>query len=76
MPDDLENRFTYHPPTAEQIPLYEEIRPAGKALARMVLRMVPAGPERDKALDSIDQAIMWANAGIARRTPPSEGDSP
>lgn len=64
----LVERFTYHPPQPGQPDLYERVRAAGLELARLLNAYVPGSPELRHALDSIDQAVMWANAGIARRS--------
>ena len=34
--DDIENWFTYHSPTDEQLPKYKAIREAGKMLAKTI----------------------------------------
>ncbi len=65
---DLHTRFTYHPPQEGQPELYEALRDQGKALAELVLQSVPPSRERSLALTKIEEAVMWANAGIARRT--------
>jgi len=65
MNENVENWFTYHAPTAEQVTDYEFLRRQGKELAYDFLSTVPAGPERDQALNYLRMAIMWANAGIA-----------
>lgn len=64
--DQLTNRFTYHAPTAEQIPTYEQVRAAGHELAVLLVRLCPSSDELQHALDMVDQAVMWGNAAIAR----------
>lgn len=64
--DNLENWFTYHPPRDDrQVAAYQEIRNSGRRLAENVVKHCPPGHERNKALDAIREAVMWANAGIA-----------
>lgn len=60
-------RFSAHLVTDEQA-LYrmEQNRSSGFALARTLVEHGPAGPEIDRAVDLIEQAVMLANAGIAR----------
>lgn len=63
---DLENRFTFHPPTPPQIQRYEKVRGSARAFARVISAQVPAGREKALAMTHLEQAMMWANAGIAR----------
>jgi hypothetical protein len=63
---DLENRFTYHKPTEKQAEKYEMLRSMIKQAAYMVTDLVPEGREKALALTKLEEAVMWANAGIAR----------
>ena len=63
---DLENRFTYHPPKGDQPRLYQDIRDAGRALAEIIDVRAPDGREKALALTKIEEAVMWANAAVAR----------
>lgn len=63
---DLEKRFTYHAPTPDQIPKYQELRDTAKDLAYRINELVPQSREQSLALTHLEQAIFWANAGIAR----------
>lgn len=64
---ELDNRFDYHPPsTDEVVKLHEDTRAKAKTLARWVHRNVPEGRERSLAITKIEEALFWANAGIAR----------
>lgn len=65
--DPIEDLFTYHPPTEEQVAAYTEIRESAKRFARVVLEFVPAGPDRAHAIGSIREAVMLANASIATK---------
>jgi hypothetical protein len=72
-PIDIENVFTYHPPTGpEQVQQYQEIRDGGRTLAELIDANVPDGPEKTTAINSIRLAVMWANAGIACAPPEPE----
>lgn len=64
--DDIENRFTYHPPSQERAVKHIMIREHGKALAHYLDENVPDGIEKDTAIRRIEEAVMWANAGLAR----------
>lgn len=59
-------RFTYHAPKHGQPELYVEIREAAKRFAELIEASAPASRERDLALDKLDEAVMHANAAIAR----------
>jgi hypothetical protein len=62
----IENDFTYHPPTEEMIPKFAEIRNAARLLAHLINQSTPDGREKSLALSSLEETVMWANAGIAR----------
>jgi len=62
----IENNFTYHPPFKDQYQRYEQIREEGKKLAISLSEKCPPSRELSLALTSLEQAIMWANAAIAR----------
>lgn len=64
---DLAHRFTHHPPVGDQATRYEAIRTEGLALAKRLLDLCPDGPELQAAIGFVDQAVMHANAAIARR---------
>lgn len=64
--DDLVNRFTYHPPKGDQSKRYEEIRRQGLGLANLINEYTPPSREQSLALTHLEEAVMWANAAIAR----------
>ena len=63
---DLENVFTYHKPKGDQQERYEDIRGEAKGLAAAIICLSPESRERSLALTKLEEAVMWANAGIAR----------
>lgn len=64
---DIDNRFDFHPATtAEKRGEHGSIREACKTLAHTLDARVPAGRERALALTHLEEAMFWANAGIAR----------
>lgn len=65
---EIETRFTYHSPTVDQIPKYVVLRDRGRELAELFGELVPESREQSLAFTHLEQAIMWANAGIARRS--------
>lgn len=66
----LKTRFTYHAPFGDQPERYEALRRLGLDLAESIDALCPDCPERDNALDYLDQVIMWSNASIARGEDP------
>ena len=63
---DLQNRFTYHAPKNDQPARYEDIRKTGREFAEVVNAHCPDSRERSLAITKIEEAVMWANAAIAR----------
>lgn len=65
--EELTTRFTYHAPKEGQPQRYEEIRNTGRELAELIDAECPESREKEQALVNLEQAVMWANAAIARR---------
>ena len=64
---EIDIRFSYHGPKGDQKERYELLRHEGKALATEIGRLCPNSVERAIAWTYLEQAIMYANAAIARR---------
>lgn len=65
--NDIERIFTYHPPKdTTQQERYVRIRAQAKVLAYLFLELCPSSREQDTAIASLEMAVMWANAAIAR----------
>ena len=64
--DLLSKNFTYHPPKEDQPERYNGIRVTGKAFADLIVQEVPESRERSLSLTKLEEAVMWANAAIAR----------
>lgn len=62
----VEHGFTYHPPKDNQPHQYEVLRAEAKKLALHIVDVVPDGRERALAITKLEEAVFWANAGIAR----------
>lgn len=62
---ELDNWFTYHAPTPEQVPVFEAIRDAGYQMAEKIMSLVPASPDRTVAIRNVREAVMNANASLA-----------
>jgi hypothetical protein len=67
MDGDLTNRFTYHAPEPEQPEVYQLVRDVAHLLALVIESATYPSPERTLATVKAEEAVMWANAGIARR---------
>lgn len=63
---DIEKRFTYHPPKDDQPGRYTELREQGKAMAYLIVNLTPKSREQSLALTKLEEAVMHANAAIAR----------
>lgn len=66
--EDLNKRFTYWPPKEGQPKVYVELRDQARALAATIYSTQEVSRERSLAITKLEEAIMWANAGIARNT--------
>ena len=63
----VEHNFTYHAPKPGQPERYTQLREKAKELALMILDECPESREQSLAITSLEQAVFWANAAIARR---------
>ena len=64
--EDLHNRFTYHAPQPKQQEKYEEIRATAREFAKLLNDQLPESREKSLAFTALEEAVMWANASIAR----------
>lgn len=64
-PEQLDNWFTYHAPTPEQLASYDAIRKTAKVLAYVFNENVPESADKTAAMRSLRLAVMQANAAIA-----------
>lgn len=62
---DLDNWFTYHAPTQEDVDKYLRIRSNALAFAKAIQEECPDGPDKSVAIRTVREAVMWANASIA-----------
>ena len=63
---DIEKNFTYHAPSPDQANRYETIRLFCKRAAEIIDRRCPESREKSLAMTKLEEAVMWANAAIAR----------
>ena len=64
--DDIDNRFTYHPPAPGLVDRFVQIRSEARQLAITIVQSTPASREQSLAITALEEAVMWANAAIAR----------
>lgn len=63
--DNINNWFTYHSPTPEQLPKYEAIRGKARELAEVIIENTPSSADQTASIRLLREAIMTANASIA-----------
>jgi hypothetical protein len=62
----LTNVFTYHAPKDGQLERYQQLRERAFELALLIVHLTPKSREQSLALTKLEEAIMHANAAIAR----------
>lgn len=65
----LKSLFTYHAPHGDQAQRYEKLRAAGLQFATVISELVPESGEKTLAVRRAQEAVMYANAGIACNEP-------
>jgi hypothetical protein len=80
---DVNNWFTYHAPTPEQLVAYNDIRQAAKIYAETVNKHVPDSADKTAAMRKIRDSVMAANLAVACNWPqavsepaPAPADTP
>lgn len=63
--ETLLNWFSYHAPSDDQIPKFQEIRSAGLQLARAIVSSTPQSADQTAALRKVREAVATANMAIA-----------
>lgn len=64
--ETIENNFRSHELSDKNKWASNEIRQAAKRFAYLIERNVPNSREKSLAMTNLEQAVFWANAGIAR----------
>ena len=62
----VENNFTYHPSKDGQQKRYQRIREYAQTMGSILITNCPESRELSLALTHVEDAVMWANAAIAR----------
>lgn len=64
--NEIQNRVTFHAPTPSGVERHKALSDAAAAFMSVVESTVPEGREKSLAFTNIEQAKMWASAGVAR----------
>lgn len=62
----IENNFKYHAPKEGQPEKYTALREKAKEFAYLIDDLCPNSREKSIAMTNLEDAVMWANASIAR----------
>ena len=66
--EDIKNRFSYHPPTQPgRADAHEKTRALFTEFASLLDAALPPGREHALVITKLEEALMWANAAIARQ---------
>jgi hypothetical protein len=71
----IANDFVFHAATDEAVVHYAAIRAAGRLFAETVAAHCPPGREVALAVTNAEQAVAWANKGVACQTTPATPDA-
>jgi hypothetical protein len=61
----LNNWFSYHSPTSDQLVSYAKLRGDALSFAKAINDLVPDGADKSAAIRLLRECVMTANAGIA-----------
>lgn len=67
-PEDIRNRFSFHPATTPgRAEAHADMRNAAALMAGVIDTLVPEGREKALAVTKLEEVMFWGNAGIARQ---------
>jgi hypothetical protein len=64
-PDQIDEIFTYHAPSAAQVPHYQAIREGANVFAHILLEHTPECADQSAMFRLLRQVVWTANASIA-----------
>lgn len=65
-PEDIDNRFAFHPANAVTGDKHAAVRYECGCLAGFLNDLLPQGREKSLAITHLEEVMMWGNAAIAR----------
>lgn len=65
----IENDFSSHAVSTEDLRNMDLIREKAKELSLLIAKITPTGREQSLAITHIEDSVFWANAAIARTHP-------
>jgi hypothetical protein len=63
--EQLDNWFTYHAPSIDDLVAYEKLRNSAKEFAKAINDLCPESADKTTAIRKVREATMTANASIA-----------
>ena len=63
--DQIENWFTYHAPSGDDLVAYEKLRNSAKSFAAAINDICPESADKTAAIRKVREAVMTANASVA-----------
>jgi hypothetical protein len=63
--EQLDNWFSYHSPSLDDLHRYQEIREAARTFARTINLLVPESADKTAAMRKLRECVMTANAAVA-----------
>ena len=64
--EEIEDRVTYHAPSPSGVERHKQLSEAAASILKTIEEVVPDGREKSLAITKIEEAKMWASAGVAR----------
>lgn len=63
--EKIENWFTYHAPSMDDLVKYQTLRDPAKDFADVINAVCPEGADKTAAIRKVREAVMTANASVA-----------
>lgn len=65
-PDEIRDRFQYHPPSSEGVEAHAGLTEWFVSLGGFIEKVCPDGREKSLVMTKLEEAKMWASAAVAR----------
>lgn len=63
--EQIENWFSYHAPSSDDLVAYDKLRNAAKNFAKAINELCPESADKTAAIRKVREAVMTANASVA-----------